>query len=147
MDNISSSPAVRSIIASIIPGWLLPLAILISWVALTVVSNGGRLLTSFNVHQDAQWCNAVDKAATGWSRLSDEECMSRFNDTRTTALKGTNIAGGGRGFIFFKHIHKAGGTSLCQLAQANMMTEGEHVVVSSCTCTVLITACNHVCHW
>ena len=55
--------------------------------------------------------------------------MARFNDTRTRALEA--IAGGDEGFIFFKHIHKAGGTSLCQLARTSMITEGELSLLQS----------------
>jgi hypothetical protein len=111
-------------IASIIPGWLLPLTILISWTALMVVSNGGPYLKSlkFEVIKSAQWCNYEDRAATpSWSRLSDEECMFRFNETRKQAVEA--VSGRQNGFVFFKHIHKAGGTSLCQIAQTNMHAE------------------------
>lgn len=74
------------------------------------------------------WCVAVDKQASGWSHLSDKECMQSFLDTRenaVTAIKRSTSSNSASSsaILLFKHVHKAGGTTLCQVAQRNMVAE------------------------
>lgn len=66
------------------------------------------------------WCVPEDKAASGWTNLTDEECMQRSLQSRASEVAKVR---NGTGLLFFKHVHKAGGTTLCHLAQQNMEAE------------------------
>ena len=72
------------------------------------------------------FCATRDKHASGWSDLTDGECLQRFTAVQEAA---TAAVRNGSGTLLFKHVHKAGGTTLCQLAQRNMIAEGRHRVV------------------
>jgi hypothetical protein len=68
------------------------------------------------------FCVFADQAATGWSNLTDIECMHRFSVVQNLALQAirTNSS---NAMLLFKHVHKAGGTTLCQVATKNMIVE------------------------
>ena len=84
----------------------------------------------------AGWCAPPDKAASRWGGLSDVECMARFEQLRTGAVAALQArvagrfsnnsgppAGGKPPLLIFKHVHKAGGTTICRLAQLNTAAE------------------------
>ena len=67
------------------------------------------------------WCDEKDKKATaGWASLSDEECMRRVGAN----MKKLRDNGA---MVVFKHVHKSGGTTLCQIAQRNALVVAEDV--------------------
>ncbi|KAL4447517.1 hypothetical protein ABPG75_004736 [Micractinium tetrahymenae] len=66
------------------------------------------------------WCTATDKLASGWGALSDAECMRSFAAVQQKAVEAVRR---GSGMMLFKHIHKAGGSTMCELAQRNMAAE------------------------
>lgn len=63
------------------------------------------------------WCAAADKTNTH----SGHQCMSSIQANINKAIE--SIRTQKTGTIVFKHVHKAGGTTLCQLAQRNMIAE------------------------
>jgi hypothetical protein len=68
------------------------------------------------------FCVDVDKTATGWSHLTDSECMAQFTSIQKLALQAIQN-NSSNAMILFKHVHKAGGTTLCQVASKNMVVE------------------------
>ena len=73
----------------------------------------------------SDWCADVDKAATpDWANLTSTECMMAFLEKREAAVTAIRDDAPSA-FLLFKHVHKAGGTTLCQLAKqnANMVAE------------------------
>ncbi|KAI3429348.1 hypothetical protein D9Q98_005443 [Chlorella vulgaris] len=68
----------------------------------------------------SNWCAPQDKAATGWANLPDAACMQRFQAVQTAAVAAVT---NGHGTVLFKHVHKAGGSTLCKMAHKNMVAE------------------------
>ena len=69
------------------------------------------------------FCVAIDKAATaGWSNLSDTDCMNQFRYIQKSAIHAIK-SNSSTALLLFKHVHKAGGTTLCQVASKNMIVE------------------------
>jgi hypothetical protein len=68
------------------------------------------------------FCVVEDATATGWSHLTPLECMAQFTSIKTRAVHDikTNSS---NAMLLFKHVHKAGGTTLCHLASKNMIVE------------------------
>ncbi|KAG7666663.1 hypothetical protein NADE_003538 [Nannochloris sp. 'desiccata'] len=68
------------------------------------------------------FCVHGDRVATGWSHLTERECMHQFSVIQKLALQAirTNSS---NAMLLFKHVHKAGGTTLCQVATKNMIVE------------------------
>lgn len=69
---------------------------------------------------EEEWCDPEDKRATGWAHLTDAECMRLAEDAREASAAAVRR---GVGTLLFKHVHKAGGTTLCHVAQRNMVAE------------------------
>jgi len=87
--------------------------------------HASRVLNRFPIGLETA-CDTRDKHASGWSDLTDGECLQRFTAVQEAA---TAAVRNGSGILLFKHVHKAGGTTMCQLAQRNMIAEGRHRVV------------------
>jgi len=69
------------------------------------------------------FCVDDDKAATtGWSHLTDMECMHKFSAIQKLAVQAIQ-SNSINALLLFKHVHKAGGTTLCQVATKNMIVE------------------------
>ena len=66
------------------------------------------------------WCLPADKQASGWAAISDAACMQRAAAAQEAAVSEVRA---GRGTVLFKHVHKAGGSTLCRLALQNMRAE------------------------
>ncbi|PRW60367.1 hypothetical protein C2E21_0811 [Chlorella sorokiniana] len=93
------------------------------------VANFGELCaalqgTPYYVHLDAAACTAAlakqDQQASGWAGLTTAECSRKAEAVQAAAAAAVRA---GNGTLLFKHVHKAGGSTLCKLAQLNMVSD------------------------